>query len=153
MGSQRVNSRSIRSKLLLNFGPLLLVLLVTAIGALWMVQTMLARAGHEHEQWQVRGRPLPADRAEPEHGHDVPPARREPAEGANRQRVEAQRDDPGREAAQDRDGREQWVGAGDVVRTLDRQAPRPEQQRCPDGDGDEGQLQDEASRRHPEHGR
>ena len=52
MGSQRVNSRSIRSKLLLNFGPLLLVLLVTAIGALWMVQTMLARAGHEHEQWQ-----------------------------------------------------------------------------------------------------
>src|SRR5690349_6971714 len=53
MNDRPVNSRSMRSKLLLYFGPLLLVLLMAASGTLWMVQSMLGKAGAgQQEQWQ-----------------------------------------------------------------------------------------------------
>ena len=106
----------------------------------------------QDQQRQVGGGGVPPDRPQPEHRHEVAPPGGEPAERADRQRVEAERDDPGREPAEDRHRRKERVEAAHRVvgRSLDGQAAPPQQ---PDGrddrDPDDGQLHELEPARRP----
>ena len=112
------------------------------------------RGGQQQdEQRQVCGRRVAPDRPEAEDRHHVAASRGEPAEGADRQRIETHGEDAGGKADQDRHGRQERVEPRDLVTVADHQPALLEQERRRDGHEHDRQLQDEAPRRDAEHRR
>ncbi len=73
---------------------------------------------HQYQQRHVRGGRLPTDAPQAQHGDEVAPTRREPAERPDRDRVEPQCDEPDGESDRDGRRREERIEP-------DRACPRP----------------------------
>ena len=91
--------------------------------------------------------PRRGNAAQAEHGDEVPASRREPSKGADRPWVEADRDDRGRHAGEDRDRREQRIEPHDLVTVgrPDREAALLQQDDPRDRQADRGHLEHDAA--------
>ena len=112
------------------------------------------RGQHQDQQGQVGGRAVPSHVAQAEHRHEIAAPGRHPAEGPDREGVEAHRDDPRRQSGQHRDGGQEGIEAHHLTDApvSDHEAALAEQQDPGHRQADPGQLEHQAPRRGWEHG-